>query len=37
MNKMGVEYLMKDLATWSDYRNSIEEELGITLKIRVNE
>ena len=37
MNKMGAEYLMKDLATWSDYRNSIEEELGITLKIRVNE
>ena len=35
--EMGAEYLMKDLATWSDYRNSIEEELGITLKIRVNE
>lgn len=35
--EVGAEYLMKDLATWSDYRNSIEEELGITLKIRVNE
>lgn len=35
--EMGAEYLMKDLATWADYRNSIEEELGITLKIRVNE
>ena len=35
--EFGTEYLMKDIATWDDYRNSIEEELGIPLKIRVNE
>lgn len=35
--EFGTRYLMEDIATWDDYRNSIEEELGIPLKIRMNE
>ena len=33
----GAIYLIEDLATWADYQKSIEEEIGITLKIRMNE
>lgn len=32
----GAELLMDDLATWSDYIESIKEELGLNLEIRWN-
>lgn len=35
--KEGAKLLQEDMATWQDYINSIEEEIGISLKIRWNE
>ena len=32
----GAALLMDDLATWSDYIDSIKEELGLNLEIRWN-
>ncbi len=32
----GADLLMDDLATWSDYIDSIKEELGLNLEIRWN-
>lgn len=39
MNKMaeGAQYLVDDLATWEDYRKTVQERLGFEIKIRWND
>ncbi len=33
----GADYLMDDMATLEDYRNSIKEELNLDLRFRIND
>ena len=39
MDKMaeGAQYLAEDLATWDDYVEEIQEQLGFEMKIRWND